>query len=164
MSQTAHWFLTALVVIIAIFSKRMIRLLGLQPERARDVLWFVAAFVCFAIAPALITDSFVTRNWPLFTGGAILGFLYGLLSGRHAIRHIKGDVLSFRTGLSFYVTVSLVLIVGLWAAHARRMDQFNAFAAGLCLTSMVAMAGMISRHERHHGILYVCSSPGRNTA
>jgi hypothetical protein len=150
-----------LLVMIILFHKRILRSQGFNPERARD------KFTIFAVAWFLSVPTIPVAQLPIiyylmfFLGGLILAIPAGVLSWKHTVRNIKGNVLYFdKGGLPLYAAILGVIIVGAIAGYLGFMVEFVWFGWGWTTMSFAFLVFLIVKHEKKVGplMLVECES------
>ncbi|MFQ5906981.1 MAG: hypothetical protein ACE5JA_10490 [bacterium] len=161
MKAIYYSFFLAAILIIACFPKKIMRYLGLDPGRARDLFGYFG--VAFLI---VMLDSFVSKEWTskdigFFIAGVIVGIPITILGNHFSFRNIRDNVLGgepLRKGpIIRTVVLSSCLVIGtLYTGFVR---ELAAMWWGACLSIITVLFIDVTRYEKKHGILYVKRKP-----
>jgi hypothetical protein len=150
-SLDSLFFLLALIFVL--FHKRILRRLGLNPKRARDLFGILYAGVLILIVNYLRVEFFLSDHVRLFLAGLIVGIPAGILTTKDMFKNIKNNVLYPRRGFVFYLSCFVGTVLGGGAAYLGLFREFLSFAAGWSMMSLALLIFYVVRYEKRFGPL-----------
>ena len=148
---TIDSLINILVVVVVLFHKRILPVIGLDPKRLRDMIGILSVGVFILIVEFLKRQPVLSDHTELFLVGLILGVPHGILNATNVIKNIKDNVLYARKGLGFYLTFVVVVTGVAAAAYFHYVTEFLLLAAGMSLTDLALVVFYIVRYEKRFG-------------
>lgn len=152
-SRIITWIIFGFII----FRKKIMRLVGLEHDRARNL--FSSILILFALLMAAFfldpSNSSEDRMRRMF--GLLAGVPAGFLSDRFYIfRNIKGNTLYLcHSRRSLCISIPVGLIMGYWAASTSNSRELIDFMTGVLSTSSMVTVYHIVKFERAQGPLYI---------
>lgn len=158
MNTSLNLIIGLLLVIIFVFQNRILRVLKLDPNRARDFFAFVAAYFLLVLLYGLIFSESFGRYKVLILVGLLLSIPMSILQDYFFFRKIKDNILYMRWGLrslvAFLVGVGIAIcLIKLWS-----FPEILSFFLGYCFTSLVIRVAYVLRYEKKFGLLIISRS------
>lgn len=153
MMSIANLLCLALAIAV-IFPRRVLRVLGLEPQRASHLFLFFA--VVMVLVTLLVADQRLRVHHVVsFTTGALVGAATSHATKRRMFRDIRDGVLYLYADIWSYVGGAVGLLAGYWAVHLNYESYLFAFMMGACLVDAISIAAHAHRQEGYHGPLEV---------
>jgi hypothetical protein len=158
MYNTLNLIIIPIFVIVLTFQNRTLRLLKLDPNRARDFFSFIAAYFLLILLYGLIFWGSFAHYKILVLAGLLLSIPISILQDYFIFRKIKDNILFLRRGLrsllAFLIGVGIAIcIIRLWS-----FPEILSFFLGYCFTSLVIRVAYVLRYEKKFGLLMISKS------
>ena len=158
MHTSLNLIIGLLILMMLIFQNCILRLLRLDPNRARDFFGFIAAYFLLIMIYALVSSESFGCHKLLFLVGLIIGIPVSIIQDYIIFRKIKNNILFMRWGLrslvAFLVGVGIAIcLVKLWS-----LTEILSFFLGYCFTSLVIRVAYLLRYEKKFGVLIISKS------
>ena len=150
-------------LILMFFNKRIIRYLGFEPCRMRDLLGYFSLIFLPITVNGFIANGLFLRNIEVYIAGLIIGVPITIIGNHFYFKRVKDNVLYPPTGKHILPSVLIgTLISDAMVFIALRLGYSDkeisgkivALAWGICSVGLIGILVDVIRYEKKHGRLY----------
>jgi hypothetical protein len=158
MHTSLNLIIGLLFLLMLIFQNRILRLLKLDPNRARDFFGFIAAYLLLILIYLLVSSESFGRHKLLFLVGLLTGIFVSVLQDYIIFRKLEDNILSMRWSLRTFIGMLFGLGIGIWAAKFGAFTEILWFMVGFCCMGSFIRVAYILRYEKKSGLLMIRKS------